>query len=255
MIKALIVEDEPYARKELKRLLNTCSQEVEIIAELDSVKAAVHFLQDNNAPDLLLFDIQLADGLSFEIFEQIEVNIPVIFTTAYDQFTLKAFKLLSVDYILKPVEPDSLQQALNKFESAFGKKAADLSVDYRELARQVLGESKVHFKKRFLGKLGHKVIRINADEIAYFLTEDHTSWLVTNDQKVQVDQNLEQLEEQLDPDEFFRVNRQMIVNVNSITRMERYGQSQWMLVLHPDPKERILVSRARSTEFLAWMDR
>jgi DNA-binding LytR/AlgR family response regulator len=255
MIKALLVEDEPYARKELLRLLARCEQHIEVVAELDSVKAAVEFLRTKPALDLLFFDIQLADGLSFEIFDQVEVNLPVIFTTAYDQFTLKAFKLLSVDYLLKPIEPDQLQQALDKFETAFVVHDGKLSDEYRDLARQVLQKTLPEYKKRFLGRVGHKVIRVNTADIAYFCTEDQITWLVTKEQRLAVEHSLDQLEDLLDPEFFFRINRQMIVQVEAIQRMERYGSSQWMLVLQPEAKDRVLVSRGRSAEFIAWMDR
>lgn len=255
MIRTFIVEDEPYARKELKRLLDGCQQELTVEAELDTVAGAVRALRQGNMPDLLFLDIQLADGLSFEIFEQLEINIPVIFTTAYDQFTLKAFRLLSVDYLLKPIDPELLQQALDKFEQAFSPKERDLSAEYREMARHILEQTTPEYKKRFLGKMGNKMLRMDAADVAYAYSEDHLTYLVSHERKMIIEGSLDQLEEQLNPERFFRISRKMIVHVDAIERMERYGASQWMLIVQPDFHERILVSRGRSAEFMEWMDR
>lgn len=255
MIRTIIIEDEPYARKELKRLLEGCKQEILIEAEWDSVGKAVRELQSEKMPDLLFLDIQLADGLSFEIFEKLDVEVPVIFTTAYDQFTLKAFSLLSVDYLLKPIDPDLLQQALDKFEQSFQRKGSELSAEYREIARHILQQSAPEYKKRFLGKVGNKILRMDSHELAYAYSEDHTTYLVSDERKMIVDSSLDQLEDQLNPDDFYRISRKMIVHVRAVQKIERYGASQWMLVLRPDFNERVLVSRSRSAEFMEWMDR
>lgn len=250
-----MVEDEPYARKELARLLSGVKQDIQLVGELDSVQSAVNFVESGEQVDLIFLDIQLADGLSFEIFEKTNVNVPVIFTTAYDQFTLKAFKLLSVDYLLKPIDPEQLQTAIDKFEQMFRAENQDLSAEYKEIAREVLKGRVPEYKKRFLGRIGHKVMHMNAGDIAYVMSHEQTTYLVSTDHKIAVDHSLDHMEELLNPDDFFRISRQMIIHVNSVQRMERYGASQWLLILEPEVKERVLVSRARSAEFIAWIDR
>ncbi len=255
MIRVLIVEDEPYARKEMRRLLNQCIQEVEVVDELDSVEAVVDFCRKDLPIDLAFLDIQLADGLSFEIFEKCQFNVPVVFTTAYDQYTLRAFKVLSVDYLLKPIEPELLQSALNKFETAFAPER-NLNNEYKEIAQKILEHKLPEFRQRFLGKVGNKIHVLPSEEVAFFYTEDKAVWARNFSGKdLLLDHSLDAIEEEIDPTVFFRISRQMILSLKAIERFERYGAAQWLVVTIPAFKERILVSRQRSPEFLAWMDR
>lgn len=254
MIRIAIVEDEPYARKELKRLLASMPFETSLMGEAESVSKAVEMLNANPKPDLLFLDIQLSDGLSFEIFNRVELSIPIIFTTAFDQFTLEAFKHLSIDYLLKPIEPELLQKAFEKYTNLRSSNTLS-SFDYNELAKYLNPNKTVEYKQRFVGRLGNRLVRMETTELAYAFADSEGIILRSSSAKdLMLEQSLDQLEKQLDPSQFFRISRQMIVHIDSIQKVEKYSLSQWMLVLSPEHSERVLVSRARTSDFLSWMD-
>ena len=254
MIRVAIVEDEPYARKELKRLLATMPFETALIGEAESISMAVDMLNENPKPDLLFLDIQLSDGLSFEIFNRIDLNIPIIFTTAFDQFTLQAFQHLSIDYLLKPIEPDLLLKAFEKYKTLRSSNSPS-PLDYKELAKYLNTAKPIEYKLRFVGRLGNRLLTMLAEDIAYAVVTSDGILLRSNRSKdLLLDQSLDQLEKQLNPNHFFRINRHMIVQITSIQKVEKYSLTQWMLILSPEYHERVLVSRARNTDFLNWMD-
>ncbi len=255
-IRTVLVEDEPYARLELIRMSRSLNLGLEFEAELDSVRSARRWLSENPPPELLILDIQLSDGLSFEILETLETQIPVLFTTAYDHFALRAFKEFSVDYLLKPVEPEEFKHSIEKFRTGFKKTIAQ-EVDYTALSQFLTAKMAPEpYRKRFLGKLGGKIFRMDSDRIAYVYTKDELVYLRSiSGERMVSDSSLDQIEAELDPDRFFRVSRNLIAMVDSIKKMERYGSGQWLLHLEPDPGERILVSRARAKDFERWFDR
>jgi len=255
-LQTALVEDEPYARSALVRLNTELGLGLEWVAELDSVQSALHWFEHHPRPDLLILDIQLSDGLGFEILESIGPTVPVLFTTAYDQFVLRAFKEYSVDYLLKPIDPQGLEQAIRKFRTAFQHKV-EPKRDFSALFDAVLHQMAPHSaRKRILGKLGNKVLHMNTDQIAYAYIEDEVVFLRSRTgEKMSVDYSLDQLEDLLDAQHFFRINRGFMLHADSIQKMERYGSGQWLLHLSPPTSERILVSRGRVKEFESWFDR
>jgi DNA-binding LytR/AlgR family response regulator len=253
-LRILIVEDEALAAERLELLVKQCLPKAKILASTEAISDTVAWLEKNRPPDLAFFDIQLADGLSFKIFERTTVGFPVIFTTAFDEYALKAFKVNSIDYLLKPVGKEELQAALDKYRSLrnqFG--GPDL-----ELIRQTMSfiSGKKEYKSRFVVKSGHQLAAIPVEEIGYFFSEHKTTWLKTfAGKKHAVDMPLEQLEEVLDPSVFFRINRKYFVSFPAIRENTAYSGSRLKLSLHPgESKEPILVSREKVSDFKEWLD-
>lgn len=250
MIYVLILEDEEPAVKRLKKLLSETVEETEVVAVLDSISAAKEWLQENKQPDLMLVDIHLADGISFELFKQVEVTCPIIFTTAYDEYALQAFKLNSVDYLLKPVKKDELQQALNKYTKLNPKQA--LNID--QLLQAVSQSPGDRYRQRFIIRYGEHIKTVETKDAAYFYTEARANFLITNDGKRYViDFNLDQLEQMLNPDVFFRINRQFIISIGSIDEMTTWTKGRVMIKLKPASKIETIVSTERSPEFKKWL--
>jgi DNA-binding LytR/AlgR family response regulator len=255
-MKVLIIEDEPYAQKELIRLLEQTGQRFEILACLDSVKDSIEWFQLNPMPDLIFMDIQLADGLCFEIFRKAKVTAPVIFTTAFDQYAIQAFKVNSIDYLLKPVKLDELKDALHKLEEVkdqfSGKRGFLESADIDKLLKSLRPE----FKTRFMIKLGDQYKTVDTSDIAYFRAEDNEVMLVTKASRTYIiDHPLDELSQLLDPALFFRISRGYIVEIHSVTKVSKYFNSRLVLELQPDAGEKVLISRVKVQEFLKWMDR
>jgi DNA-binding LytR/AlgR family response regulator len=249
-----IIEDELPAARRLERLILDIDPDIQVIARMDSVEDAVAFFQSGKKTDLVFMDIQLADGLSFDIFEKTAVDVPVIFTTAYDHYAVKAFKVNSIDYLLKPIEPEELKFAIDKFKSLL-KKSSDISFDYQTIIRS-LHQAGHQFKKRFLVKTAGRLAFVQADDIAYFFSDEGNSFLVTSDnERFLLESILEEVESQLNPDEFFRINRKMILSLKSIRKIESHFNNRYLLQLSPAFEEEVIVSRQRSAEFRKWLDR
>lgn len=230
--------------------------EAEILAHLESIEFSVQWMMQHPFPDLLFMDIELADGQSFEIFNQIAVRCPVIFCTAYDEYALKAFKVNSIDYLLKPVEAHALKQSLEKLK-AFKEQFASAStpVDFKLLLEQFSPKPNPTYKKRFLIKVGEKFQQIETEHIAYFLSEDKISFLVTHDQKrLILDNTLDELENMLDPRRFFRINKQFLASYPSIHAIHNYFNGKLKLQLAPDAKMEVLVSREKAPLLKEWLD-
>ena len=250
-MKILIVEDEELAVKKLQKTLAAVNESAEVVGTTDSIKATVEWLMGNPQPDLILMDIELADGQSFEIFNLTEVKSPVIFTTSYDEFALKAFKVNSVDYLLKPIQKDELQAALNKFQKI--KTNADVSIDslVKELQQKLQPKE---YRKRFLVKFGQKLISVEIGEIAYFYSDGRLNFFKTSDnKKFVVDYTMDELEDMLDPKMYFRISRSFYVSVNSIEKIDDYFGNRLILGLKPAVDKEALVSREKVTEFKKWM--
>ena len=252
----LIIEDETYAQQELMRLLRQTGRDIEVLACLDTVSASVRWLRDNHQPDLVFMDIQLADGLSFDILSQVKIQSPVIFTTAYDEYAIQAFKLNSIDYLLKPVKLEELKAALDKldsFQQHFAKNAGHLFDGQLDMIREML--SGAGYKSRFLARLGDQVKSVKLGEIAYFKAEDNVVFMMLNEGKrLIIDHSLEQLEGMLDPSVFFRLNRSYLVKIDSIRKAHKYFNSRMLVELSPDAGEQVLVSRIKVKKFLDWME-
>ena len=224
-MKILIVEDEELAVKKLQKTLLSIDRMVEVVGVTDSIKSTVEFLKQNAAPDLILMDIELADGQSFEVFNMITVKNPVIFITSYDEYALKAFKVNSVDYLLKPVQKDELEAALNKYkELNVSDTSSNNSSDINNLIKEL--QSKLQpkeFRKRFLVKQAQKLVSIEVEDIAYFYSDGRLNFFKTRDnRKFVVDYTMDELSDMLDPEKYFRISRSFYVSVDSIDQIHDY---------------------------------
>ena len=252
-MKVLILEDEKLASDKLKNTLHEIDPTIDVISVLQSVSSASEWLQANPRPDLILSDIRLLDGLSFEIFQQIKIDTPVIFTTAYDQYAIKAFDVNSIDYLLKPVQKEKLEAAITKFKNRVAAPAAP-SFDFQQVLNALKGKSP-EYKSRFMVRLGQKIIALPAEKIAYFFSENKLTYIVSKEgKKYPTDQTLEELADLLDPKVFFRINRQYIVTFDAIAEMHPYFKGRIKLVLLPKSEEEVVISSERTPEFKKWID-
>ncbi|MGZ5191060.1 MAG: LytR/AlgR family response regulator transcription factor [Flavisolibacter sp.] len=254
----LIVEDEELAVKKLKKTLFSVDESANIVGEADSIKSTVSWLQNNPSPDLILMDIELADGQSFEVFNHVQVKSPVIFITSYDEYALKAFKVNSVDYLLKPVQKEDLQVALEKYRQmkkiyATEQEAPTLSIDVlvKELQQKLQTKE---YRKRFLVKHGQKLVSVEVDEIAYFFSDGRLNFFKTNDnRKFVVDYTMDELNDMLDPDKYFRISRSFYISVNSVGQIHEYFGNRLLLHLKPETDKEAIVSREKVTDFKNWL--
>lgn len=255
-MKILIVEDEELAVKKLQKTLLSIDRMVEVVGVTDSIKSTVEFLKQNAAPDLILMDIELADGQSFEVFNMITVKNPVIFITSYDEYALKAFKVNSVDYLLKPVQKDELEAALNKYkELNVSDTSSNNSSDINNLIKEL--QSKLQpkeFRKRFLVKQAQKLVSIEVEDIAYFYSDGRLNFFKTRDnRKFVVDYTMDELSDMLDPEKYFRISRSFYVSVDSIDQIHDYFGNRLLLNLTPALDKEALVSREKVMDFKKWM--
>jgi DNA-binding LytR/AlgR family response regulator len=248
----LIIENEKPAADKLIRLLMKIDKTITVLGVIETVEESINRLQEQPVPDLILMDIQLDDGLCFEIFETINVEIPVIFTTAYDEFTLKAFKVNSIDYLLKPISEELLKSALAKFKKLYADKDP-----FKRDFKQLLFEFRNQYKSRFLIKIGEKYRSVPATEISHFHINERSVFLNDNQGRdYGVDYSLDQLQTMLDPRKFFRINRECIINIESISLMYSYSSSRLQLTLKDKEKSDLfVVSRDKVAEFKRWIDR
>jgi DNA-binding LytR/AlgR family response regulator len=251
-MKTLIIEDEQPAAKRLAKMLSEHCPECEIMDMIDSVEGAVKWLRNFQAPDLIFMDIQLADGLSFDIFGQTQLTAPVIFTTAFDHYTLRAFKVNSVDYLLKPVDPIELVSAIEKFRLIHGQPDTYDRSGLEKMLQSMLVQRE--FKGRFLVKSGQHFVHVPISEIAYFFSEDGIAFVQCADGKKHIiEYTLDQLEGMLDPKLFFRINRQAIVNPEAVRRISTWFNSRLKLELQPVHDTNNVVSRERVQDFKRWI--
>ena len=257
-MKVLIIEDEELAVKKLRKTLESVDSSAEVVGVADSIRSSVAWLQQNPPPDLILMDIELADGQSFEIFDKVDVKSTVIFTTSYDEYALKAFKVNSVDYLLKPVQKEDLQAALNKLktmQTMYGSipSADPLNVEnlVKELQQKLQPKE---FRKRFLVKHAQKLVSIDIEEIAYFYSDGRLNFFKTLDnKKFVVDYTMDELEEMLDPDKYFRISRAFYVSIASIDQIHDYFGNRLLLHLKPAVDKESIVSREKVADFKKWM--
>lgn len=255
-MNVFIVEDEPHARNELLRLLDKSGEDVNVLGFADSIEDAVLWLNQNQQPDLMFFDIQLSDGLSFEIFNQVKIDVPVVFCTAFDEYAIQAFKVNSVDYLLKPIKLEELKSALNKYNSLSEKYATkDKGLSIQQIEK-LLDINKPKFKSRFVAKFGDQIKHIDVSEIAYFHAVDNEVFLVTfENSRYIIDYSLEQINSTISPQDFYRVNRSFIVRINAIKKISKYFNSRLHLELLPPTEESVLISRVKVPDFMNWMDK
>jgi two-component system, LytTR family, response regulator LytT len=250
----LIIEDEEPAFRRLQKMLKEIEPGHALLNQIVSVSSAVKWFKENDAPDLIISDIQLSDGVSFEIFKQVDIKCPVIFTTAYDQYAIEAFKVNSIDYLLKPVKKEELEKAVAKFKTLTPATAAAPAIDINKLLQSLQPATGTEYKKRFVVRYGEHIKTIDIEEVVYFYTEDKATFLCTKDaRRFVVDFNLDTLDSILDPKIFFRINRQYIISIHSIAEMFAYSKSRVLIKLNPPSKHETIVSTERSADFKHWL--
>lgn len=250
-MRVLLVEDELPASKRLKSLVESLEPTWQIVDITDEILSTVQWLKNNPAPDLIFMDIHLADGFSFAIFDEIEIKSKVIFVTAYDQYALKAFQVNGLDYLLKPIKEEELIRSIDRFKKAITPDDFDL----RELSALIQRKEKA-YKERFLIKTGEQLNFVQVGEIAYFVSESSYSFVVTKSgNRYILDATMDQIESDLNPDHFFRINRGQIVGVNSIQKISSHVNNRLKLDLEPVEIETSVVSRKRVAQFKEWLNR
>jgi two-component system response regulator LytT len=249
-MNVVIIEDEKPAARRLNRMLNDF--DIEPLTMLHSVEESVNWFHKNDHPDLIFLDIQLSDGLSFEIFEEVEIKSAIIFTTAYDEYALKAFKLNSIDYLLKPIDADELENAINQYKKiANSNSNSGLNL---EQIKSIISPSQKTYKKRFTVKIGQHLKMISIESIECFYSENKSTHIHTIDNRSYLlEESLEQLEEKLQPETFFRVSRKYFVNINAIKDIISYTNSRLKLKLQSYNDSEIIVSRERVKDFKEWI--
>ncbi len=253
-MKVLIVEDEPAAARRLEKLISALEPEASIVAILDTIKGAVEWIENNPQPSLALFDIHLADGSSFRIFEKTKVKFPVIFATAYDRYALNAFKVNSIDYLLKPIKKEELAFSLKKFR--LNNHHTNVSSEQvNELLETLKTKSKPTYKQRFVVSYGDKIKVVDVNDIAWFYSMNKSVFIQTNENKsFGIDTSLDQLEKDLDPKQFFRVNRKYILNIKNIADMYRLSKSRIKIKTLPVSNDDVIVSSERASIFKEWLN-
>ncbi len=249
-MNVLIVEDERLSRNHLKTELNQHFPDISVIGETASVKSSIEWLKRNKA-DLIFMDIQLSDGLSFEIFKHVSVEAPIIFTTAYDKYAIQAFQENSIGYLLKPISRDKLQSAMDKYKNLFTQ--GKPSIDLQELVSYFQKNS---FRQRISVQMGDRISFININEVAYFFSEETATFAALKDGRRKIiDHSLSELEQEINLNDFFRITRNCITNIESIESVHRYFNSRLKVDLKPNFNGELIISRVRSIGFKKWLDR
>uniref|UniRef100_UPI0040480766 LytR/AlgR family response regulator transcription factor n=1 Tax=Roseivirga sp. TaxID=1964215 RepID=UPI0040480766 len=258
MMKVFIIEDEIPAAEKMQRFLKRYDESIEILGQAMSVRQSVNWLNENHEVDLLFMDIQLTDGLSFDIFKDVKVEIPVIFTTAYNEYAIEAFKANGIDYLLKPITFEALSESIDKFKNLKSRlsetsQAPIAPIIDLQAALQLL--SKREYKNRFMVKIGEHIRSVTTDNISLFYAEGRNAYIVTNEGKrLIIDYKLETLEEMLDPKKFFRVNRTFVLEINAIKDVLVYSNSRLKVMLNLNFDKEIIVNRERVNDFKIWFD-
>ena len=248
----IIIEDEKPSARRLQRMLANLDMQIEIM--LHSVEESIEWFENNEHPDLIFLDIQLSDGLSFEIFETVDIKSSVIFTTAYDEYALQAFKLNSIDYLLKPIDDEDLVKAVSKYKERIPKKQS-VSLDFEDIKKLLVNPIEREYKKRFSVKVGQHLKLINIDEVECFYSENKGTYAFTNEgRNYLLDGTLEQIESDLEPKKFFRVSRKFFVNIDAIKDMVSYTNSRIQIKLNTFNEQDIIVARERVKEFKDWLE-
>jgi len=250
-MRILIVEDEVPAQIRLKKIILEVIPQAELLESISSVESAIRWFRLNPMPDLIFMDIQLEDGNSFDIFKEVKITAPVIFITAFDQYAIDAFKVNSISYLLKPVNREALLEAYDKLNHL--KKSLSPLPDYSEKL-QSLESTVKSYKKRFAIRFGEHIKTVSTEEISYFYTENKINFLCTSDnRKYPVEFNLDQLETLLNPEQFFRINRQFIIGIHAIAEMRAYSKARVNIKLNPPCPQETIVSVERSAAFKQWL--
>jgi two-component system response regulator LytT len=250
-MRVVIIEDEGPAASRLTRLLNNIHDEMDVIRKLDSVESATRFLKTEDDIDLIFMDIQLADGLSFDIFEQVPVKAPVIFTTAFDQYTLKAFKVNSVDYLLKPIDEKELQQAVEKYRQLYDRST---NIFPEKIMKMIQEMNAAKYRERLLIKKGQQLSYLKTELTAYCYADGKLCYAVDfSNNKYLLENNLSQLEEQLQPNKFYRINRHLLINIEAVQKVHTWLGGRLKIELIPATSAETVVSRERVGGFKEWL--
>lgn len=250
MVRLLLIEDELPAAKRLSKLIVDTAPDFEIVQICDSIESSIQYLKSHDQPELIFLDVQLGDGLSFDIFKEVDIVCPVIFTTAYDEYVFRAFELNSIDYLMKPIHQEALAKSIEKFR----KISQASQPDWRFLTT-LLGE-KSDYKQRFLVNVGTNLLSVPTSDVSYFYSVERSTFLVNKAGKTySLEYSLDKLEGMLSPKEFFRVNRQFLISSGSIKKIIVLSKSRMKLALEPASIEDVFVSNGRAHEFRLWLDR
>ncbi len=248
----IIIEDEKPAARRLSRLLDKIG--VEVNTMLHSVEESINWFHNNKHPDLIFLDIQLSDGLSFEIFDEVKIDSSIIFTTAYDEYALQAFKLNSIDYILKPIDEEDLERAVKKYQSRVPQ-SQNVQVNFEDIKKLLTNPLEREYKKRFTVKVGQHLKMITIDTIECIYSENKGTYVHTEENRdYLIDMTLEQLENELDPKTFFRISRKFFVNINAIKDMVSYTNSRLQIKLNTYKDQEVIVARERVRDFKDWLE-
>lgn len=252
-MRVVIIEDESLASLRLKKLIHDYDPGIEVTAELESVEESVKWFSNNREPDLIFLDIHLEDDISFAIFEKVDIRCPIIFTTAFDEYAIKAFKLKSIDYLLKPIVQEELIAALKKYREMTGQTKI---ISHLNSFFQMMADQKPEYRERFSVSFGTKIKTFTVDQIAYFVSEEGVTFAyLDNKTSYPVDLSLDNLVNELDPKKFFRINRKFILGINSISNIHVYPKSRLKLDLIPKFHEEVFISLDKVTSFKKWLDK
>jgi DNA-binding LytR/AlgR family response regulator len=251
-MKVLIIEDEKLSAGHLANLLSKIDPTVEVIGIIDSVKKAVETFSGEIEVDLLFVDIHLADGISFDLFQKVKIDIPVIFTTAFDKYAVQAFKVNSIDYLLKPIGREELTVAVEKFKRLNAGKKTSLP----ETIYEVFASINKQYKTRFMVKMGDTIVSLKTEEVAHFISEDGLVLAVANNgRRYPVDYTLDQVSALIAPDQFFRINRKVLISINAIQKVNSYFNSRLKITTNGMEEDDCIVSRERVSDFKQWLDK
>lgn len=251
-MKVIIIEDEKPSARRLKRMLESIDITTETM--LHSVEESIQWFNTNAHPDLIFLDIQLSDGLSFEIFDQVEVKSAIIFTTAYDEYALQAFKLNSIDYLLKPIDDEDLETAVAKYKTRLPQKT-NIALDFEDIKKLLVNPIDRVYKKRFSVKVGQHLKLVNIDDVECFYSENKGTYLYTTEgRNYLLDTTLESLENELEPETFFRTNRKFFININAIKDIISYTNSRLQIKLNHYNEDEVIVARERVKDFKDWLE-
>lgn len=249
----IILEDEELAARRLESMIKQFDANINIVAKIESVEEAINWFKSNDEPDLIFLDIHLEDDLSFAIFEKVDVKSPIIFTTAFDEYAIKAFKLKSIDYLLKPISQEDLNKAILKYQD-WNKANSSSSIDMQSLYN-LINKKTPTYKNRFSLTIGTKIKSFEISEIAYFFSQSSITFMVTNDNmEYPIDYSLDQLIALLDPQQFFRINRQYLVKMKAIANVHVFPKSRLKIDLIPARKEEVFVSLDKVVKFKDWLN-
>ncbi len=256
MIKVLIVEDEIPAQINLKKLIDKCCDQSRIVMTLSSVRSTIKWLEENpEGADVIFLDVELSDGICFDIFDKVDINAQVIITTAYDNYAINAFRINSVDYLLKPIVESDLSRAWERCKERMEQRTTPNLEALLDIVSRAGASRDKEYKKRFIVKMGEKIIIIPVEDIAYCYSEDKSTYAVNrNGTRRLLDYSLDTVQEMLDPKLFFRVSRSCIVSINSIENISKHLGTRLRLQLTPPSEDEVVVSRSRTSDFLEWLD-